>query len=726
MPFGNFRYATIVAAASFGALLAITTAIVWFGYLFAEKSFDAEFERQDQHYKSIAELHFATELGELRTFLRALSHNGELLGALKEDTHQRVERILSWAYFDRDNGQLDILFIVPEGSDTIIDVSSALHETGPMVATLATEPVPTVPQLRYSETGGQTGIYALLDGFRIIDPGTGAVIANLYGGLVLNDNPYVFRGLLGDTELHAAALSIDGDIVIEVSNDGKRHFEPGGAEPERGREIVLPISIAETRHPITLRALRESNPVQELRGTFFQLLPVLIGLILVLSLALSLFIKQVTKRSLSQLTDYADAIGAALEGKSNIPQFKPGRIRDFNSLGEAIERVFDAFRASEHRATEVIDRAPSAIIAKDLDGRYLIANKEFLSMFSLERDQVIGAKDGDLFDPAFVTEIQAFEASFGKGRTGRSREVLVPTPYGERACLAAMFPLRSEAGETYAHCTILADITDRKKAEIALRHAKEEAEFANSAKTSFLAGVSHELRTPLNAIIGFSEMIGGEVLGKIENRNYVDYAKHIQSSGTHLLSLIGDVLDLSVIESRKETVHEEALDIEDLGESCIRMIRDQATDAGIELSSDIDMRGRALKADARRIRQILINLLTNAVKFTSAGGHVSLTGQVQDDGRIRFIVTDDGIGMDEVTLAHAFEPFMQGNSSMVRKAEGAGLGLALVKRLVELHGADLECNSAPGAGTTISILFPASRSVTAPPQAAEAEQAPAK
>jgi len=715
LPRHSFSYSTIVAAASFGALLLIAAAIVWLSYLFAQKSFETEFERQGQHYRRITELHLAAEINELKTFLRVMSHNTDLRTALMRNDPEMIEETLSWAYLESDSGRLDILFVVPERSGTVVNVSSALYDTGQIIGAMAAEPVPERPQLRYAETGGQPGIYAFVNGIPIISPETGAVVGKLFGGQVLNNNPRIFHGLLRDAELQAAALIINDDIVIDVSVDGEHHFQPGAKASGRGHEIILPVSFAGEGPPVLLKALRETSPSRELQETFFELLPLFIGLILLLSIVLSLFIWQITKRSLAQLTGYARAIGAALEGAGDIPDFRPGPIRDFNQLGEAMERVFEALRASEHRATEVIDRAPAMIIAKDLEGHYLLANKAFLSMFGFERSEVIGATDEELFTPELVDEIRAFEISFGGDRTGQSREILIPTPFGERACLAAVFPLKSEAGETYAYCTILADITERKKAEIALRQAKEEAEFANSAKTSFLAGVSHELRTPLNAIIGFSEMISGEFLGKIENRNYIEYARHIQSSGTHLLALIGDVLDLSVIESRKETVREEALDIEDIGEDCLRMIREQATEAGVAVRSDIDMRGHALKADARRIRQIMINLLTNAVKFTPAGGEIVLTGKVGRDRRLVLSVADNGIGMDVTTKAHAFEPFMQGNSSMVRKAEGAGLGLALVKRLAELHDAELHCTSEPGKGTTITIVFPSARSVSAPP-----------
>lgn len=715
----DFRYSTIIAAASFGAMLAISAIVVWLGFWFASRTIDAELERRHLHYQRLAELHFRTQLGQLGSFLRVLAHNGVLVTRLREGNNSAVENLLGNAFFELDSGILDILFIDPGGGEQIIDVSSSPYDSASIVRNAAATQLIRSPRLITSQMADGTNVVAYVSGLPIIDPSSRAVTGRLFGGVILNDNPLLMRDLLDDTDLKSVALLIGGKMVSEISSydetdkDGSIGTESSIATT--GAKITIPFTITKDGPETVIEAIRSADPIADLQETYLQLLPIVIGLIIVLAAMLSGFIRLVTMRSLSKLSHYADAVAATIEGGRHIPNFQSGPIKEFNSLGDTIERVFSAFRESEYRAESVIDRAPAAIFAKDLDGRYIIANAEFLSIFDLRKDQVLGGSNEDLFPDEFVQEIKAFETSAANREDGTAVELTAPTTAGERAFLGVIFPLREDTGTIYAYCTILADITERKRAEIGLRHAKEEAEFANSAKTNFLAGVSHELRTPLNAIIGFSEMIVQEVLGKIENRNYVEYAEYIQSSGHHLLSLIGDVLDLSVIEASGEAVREEALDIEQLVDDCVRMIAEQADAAGIDVFTDINLKGHALKADARRIRQILINLLTNAIKFTPRGGRIELSGHLQTDRRVRLTVTDTGSGMDEMTRTHAFEPFMQGNSSMVRKAEGAGLGLALVKKLTELHDAELDCVSAPNEGTTISILFPALRSVAAPP-----------
>lgn len=710
----DFRYSTIIAAASFGAMLAISAIVVWLGFWFASQTLDVELERRNQYYQRFTELHFENQLGKLENFLRILSHDSTLVTRLREGNKSAVEELLGKAFFELDSGELDILFVAPADDSSVIDVSSSPYDSSRIVQAASGQPLRDTPVLLTDRVTKGAPVVALLRRWQVIDPESHAVSGQLFGGVILNNNPRVLHKLIEDTDLKAVALWVDGRIVSQASSLGGAQ-SIGANIGAPGTIITIPFSLT-TGGPATfLKAIRLASPIADLQETYFRQLPIVIALIIVLAALLSGFIGLVTMRSLSKLSHYADAVAATIEGGSHIPHFQSGPIREFNSLGDTIQRVFGAFRESEYRAESVIDRAPAVIFVKDLDGRYIIANAEFLSIFGLHKDQVIGGSNEDLFPDEFVEEIRRFETSAADREDGKAVELNVPTANGERAFLGVIFPLREDTGAIYAYCTILADITERKKAEIGLRHAKEEAEFANSAKTSFLAGVSHELRTPLNAIIGFSEMIVKEVLGKIENRNYVEYAEHIQSSGNHLLSLIGDVLDLSVIEASGEAVREEALDIEQLGEECVRMISDPAKTAGIEVITDINLKGHALRADARRIRQILINLLTNAVKFTPRGGRIELSGQMQEDGRVRLTVTDTGSGMDAATKAHAFEPFMQGSSSMVRKAEGAGLGLALVKKLIEMHDAELDCISAPGEGTTISILFPARRSVAAPP-----------
>ncbi|WP_161958663.1 sensor histidine kinase [Ferruginivarius sediminum] len=241
-----------------------------------------------------------------------------------------------------------------------------------------------------------------------------------------------------------------------------------------------------------------------------------------------------------------------------------------------------------------------------------------------------------------------------------------------------------------------------------LARARDAAEAANKAKTGFLANMSHELRTPLNAVIGFAEVLEGEVLGPMAQPRYKDYAKDIAESGRHLLSLINDLLDLSKAEAGKLELDEGEVDLAEAVEQSLAMVQPRAEAAGVSLHRGVPEELPGLYADERKIKQVLLNLLTNAIKFTPAGGEVGAL--IEWDGtHLRFSVTDTGIGIAREDLEKVMQPFAQVDSSLNRKYEGTGLGLPLVKSLVELHGGELNIHSEPGRGTRVVVQLPFER-----------------
>lgn len=259
--------------------------------------------------------------------------------------------------------------------------------------------------------------------------------------------------------------------------------------------------------------------------------------------------------------------------------------------------------------------------------------------------------------------------------------------------------------------TLFTDLTERKHAEDALRDAKDQAETASRTKSEFLANMSHELRTPLNAVIGFSEIIHQQIFGPIGETRYVDYAKDIHASGTHLLQVINDILDISKAEAGKVELRETPVDLARALAACVKIVGPRAEAGQVRIEVDVPEDAPLLLADEQRLRQIVLNLLSNAVKFTPPGGRVNAGCGLDPDGALRLSIADTGIGMREQDISLALEPFGQIDSALARRFEGTGLGLPLTKKLVELHGGALELRSLPGKGTTAIVRFPASRCV---------------
>ena len=241
--------------------------------------------------------------------------------------------------------------------------------------------------------------------------------------------------------------------------------------------------------------------------------------------------------------------------------------------------------------------------------------------------------------------------------------------------------------------------------------ARMRAEAASRAKSEFLANMSHELRTPLNAIIGFSDIIHGNVLLRNPER-HIEYAKLISQSGYHLLELINDILDLAKIEAGRLELREADVDLVRLADDCVEMMQARAHQGGLALAADLAPGLPLVHADERALRQILLNLMSNAVKFTPIGGTVTVFAGLADSGDVLFGVRDTGVGISKEDLPRVFQSFGQGRHDVATADRGTGLGLPIVKGLAEAHGGSIALASAPGQGTQVTVSLPALRAVS--------------
>jgi signal transduction histidine kinase len=323
--------------------------------------------------------------------------------------------------------------------------------------------------------------------------------------------------------------------------------------------------------------------------------------------------------------------------------------------------------------------------------------------------EIIGRSLNDL--PAQPAAKLLSLASSGRHAPFRDIEIAIR----DRAGATLLFRLNGlpvycpDSGSFLGYRGTAENITALRQREEALIGAKESAELANRAKTEFLANMSHELRTPLNAVIGFSEIMESELLGPLGSSQYKSYAADIHESAQHLLTLINDILDVAKIEAGAHELRDEEVDPYDVVGAVERLVAERAKRADLHLSIDLPEDLPRLRADERKLKQVLLNLMSNAIKFTPEGGRVALAARRGGDGGFVFEVTDTGIGIAAEDIPRAFAPFEQVDSRLSRQFEGTGLGLPLSDGFVKLHGGHLELKSQPGVGTRAIVTLPAER-----------------
>jgi len=268
------------------------------------------------------------------------------------------------------------------------------------------------------------------------------------------------------------------------------------------------------------------------------------------------------------------------------------------------------------------------------------------------------------------------------------------------------------------YSNLLGDAILRHRAKIAEKSARVEAELANKLKSEFIANMSHELRTPLNTIIGFSRLIGEHDKRQLSKDNISEYSGLIQEAAKHLLAIINDILEISKIQAGKFTLDLHELHVDEVLGSSLAFFKVAADDAGVTLIQDIPHDLPQIKGDPVKLKQIVMNLVSNAIKFTPEGGRVTLRVTVERDGQVRISVRDTGVGMTEEEMMIAMLPFGQVDGGRSRMREGTGLGLPIAKALVELHGGSLSIKSVKGEGTEVALLLPPATENQADEQAA--------
>jgi two-component system cell cycle sensor histidine kinase PleC len=401
-------------------------------------------------------------------------------------------------------------------------------------------------------------------------------------------------------------------------------------------------------------------------------------------------------------------------------------------------------QSAETRLSNAIESVSEAFVLWDRHGRLLMCNKNYRSYFQLEPELLKTGVSRELVERAARAAIRQEYPAPGGRRGVREAELVDgrwvqiserPTAEGGMVVTAAditVLKAQEEARrlkeEELKRAVTNLERSQEQLAELARKYEQEKirAEGASQAKSEFLANMSHELRTPLNAINGFSEIMVEEMYGPVGDQRYKGYVKDILNSGQHLLALINDILDMSKIEAGKMAMRYERCSLDEIAEDAMRLVRNRAETAGLALVMDFEELPD-IEADYRSIKQVLLNLLSNAIKFTPRGGRVTVRAEraaAPEGDRVKVTVRDTGIGIAAHDLERLARPFEQVESQHAKTTQGTGLGLALSKAFVEMHGGTMELRSTPGQGTDVSFTLPLSQAQPVIPVTNDASMRP--
>jgi PAS domain S-box-containing protein len=402
-----------------------------------------------------------------------------------------------------------------------------------------------------------------------------------------------------------------------------------------------------------------------------------------------------------------------ISDSTTLQQEEDGRTSILGTMVDVTDLVESqrAFREAEARYRSIIDNAIEGVYISSIDGRMIVANRALAEIngYATPEELILSVKDIGKEWYVRPERREEFVASMdNRGEVRNFESEVYRHKTRERIWVQENARLvRDEGGKPLYYEGTVQEITQRKNFERQLMVARRAAEASNRAKSEFLANMSHELRTPLNAIMGFAQILRDRWTAP-EFAKISEYSNDILMSAQHLYKLISEILDYSKIDSGTVQLVEGPIEVPALIRHCVNMIAERAQRSELTLKVNVADNLPALQGDERRLTQVLLNLATNAVKFTPAGGTVTVTAEMGGNELV-LSVADTGIGISEKDIERVFEPFVQVNRSAHPQQEGAGLGLSICKNLIELHQGRIEVSSRQGRGTTIRVVLPDSR-----------------
>ncbi|NNJ12007.1 PAS domain S-box protein [Chloroflexales bacterium ZM16-3] len=524
------------------------------------------------------------------------------------------------------------------------------------------------------------------------------ITARKQAELALRSSEEKYRGLMQSLDSVIVAVDAEGRFLYMNDVAAAQMGSSADALINQTMGDLFPDPVASAQMDAVLRVIRED------RGFVFEAQSLVRG------------VPRWYRTSIQPIHDEHGQVAYAMLNATDIHELKTVQ----QELLELTRTLEARVKARTAEIQDLYDHAPAGYHSLDAGGNFLMVNQTELEWLGYTRDELIGRPIMDVMTAESIITFRGHYPDFKRHGLLRDIEFVFLRKDGTSIpVLVSATAIYSEDGSFLMSRSTVFDNTEHKRAEETLRFANAEMERALRTKDEFLANMSHELRTPLNAILALSESLQEGVRGPLNDRQRESVGR-IEESGQHLLTLINDILDLSKIEAGRLDLQIEAVSVADVCRASLQFIKEVAIKKQLKLAFQLNDELAIIGADAKRLKQILVNLLSNASKFTPAGGKVSLDVKVQtEDALVHFIVQDTGIGIADSDMARLFQPFTQLDSRLSRQHEGTGLGLVLVRRLVDLHGGSITVESEVGVGSRFMITLPHRPWQVEPPPAAQ-------
>jgi PAS domain S-box-containing protein len=769
-------FSTLVLLISIGALVPVSGMMLYLSQQLGTEAIRQETSRVLEVQSKSSEVFLDFQFRAVRQQLEKLAADPRIIEAVTEDEPEDFQQITREPEFGLLSGNADLYMVTSLTGEFWATAETPLSISSELALIAAEQPWDDKTwRLTVNPLPGRTPSAAAFTTAPIVDPSTGRIISLLHVAFPLTHNLGLMNELRSAINVQQVTLGLDDDLLVStLSNSAESRrlinsLDVGKVTVAGGVSYYAwspAVVTSDTNRLLMIIGINDTN-IAGFRAETRKTLWIMVLVVLVAAAIVALVLTRATLPAVKELVSFADRV----TGNEADPRYREGMIREFNHLARALASTLLKVRESERRLLDIVDASSDWIWETDSNLRFTyiskrnteVPNRSSKSLIGMTRREM-AIQSGELSEELETSGLSQLLDLLDSRKPIRKHRFASLSSDGEvREKMITAVPFVDPAGNFAGYRGATTDVTAEVEATRALEEyqqrledlvaertrqleeqieeretiekalieshqtlevrvqertneladAMEKAEAANKAKSTFLANMSHELRTPLNAIIGFAQVWQHELFGPIDDRRYVEYADHIGDAGTHLLSLISDILDISKIEAGEVDLYLSDVNIRELGGKCLKMMEVPAGVKAIQLINRIEQDLPYLHSDETYIRQILLNLLGNAVKFTPEAGTVTLSiMQSEEDGHLVLSVSDTGHGIPEDQINHVLEPFAQVADSMTRDHEGAGLGLALVKRLAEIHDARLEISSEVGKGSTFVLHFPADRSVT--------------